>query len=156
MTSEDNANEWERLVKMPSKELRTKLLENGLRTDGAMDKTELVERLLQHYELSAKAEDSLVTNDGYFDDRFARNLLPIALIKSEEQIGAFSNAHLRQLLISHPRNAAIQLKHHALLEQVLTCWRELQGMKCLLAFSSRYIRVHEILLLVLKTRSQSV
>ncbi|TPP63531.1 hypothetical protein FGIG_03455, partial [Fasciola gigantica] len=68
----------------------------------------------------------LVTNDGDFDDRFARNLLPIALIKSEEQIEAFSNAHLRQLLISHPRNAAIQLKRQALLEQVLTCWRELQ------------------------------
>ncbi|KAA0189958.1 hypothetical protein FBUS_00957 [Fasciolopsis buskii] len=114
-------------MKLSIKELSAELLKNGLRADGATEKTELVDRLMQYHEYSTRTEESLVNNDGNFDARFAQNLLPLALIKSEKQLESLSNAHLRQLLISHPKSAAFRLRHSGLLEQVLTCWRELQG-----------------------------
>ncbi|VDP78510.1 unnamed protein product [Echinostoma caproni] len=69
----------------------------------------------------------LVSNSGEFDEHFAQDLLPLSQIQSEKQIETFDDVHLRQLLISHPQNAAIRLNENLLLEEVLHFWRGLKG-----------------------------
>lgn len=46
-------------MKLSIKELSAELLKNGLRADGATEKTELVDRLMQYHEYSTRTEESV-------------------------------------------------------------------------------------------------